>query len=151
MSRRITGEVIVAAYLLRLLPAAVRAALPHPPLPRRRRRPHRPPPQEEPMQQAACVVIDAIVNLYSQPTASADPVTQTILGTTVALWEARDGWYYVRLPDQYQGWIEAQHVRPSLSRSPTSKSRTGQTCTMAPGARECDSRGKEGMQTRKER
>ncbi|HSJ57466.1 MAG TPA: C40 family peptidase [Anaerolineae bacterium] len=74
------------------------------------------PPQEEPMQQDVrdgdtAVVVDPVANLYSQPTVSADVVTQAILGTGVALWEARDGWYYVRLPDLYQGWIEARHLR----------------------------------------
>lgn len=57
------------------------------------------------------VVIDTVANLYSRPTAEADVVTQAILGTTLAILEDRVDWYYVRMPDQYQGWIEAAHVR----------------------------------------
>jgi cell wall-associated NlpC family hydrolase len=56
-------------------------------------------------------VIGHVVNLYSQPSKAVDVVTQAILGTEVAIWESREGWYYVRLPDQYRGWIEASHVR----------------------------------------
>ncbi len=63
------------------------------------------------MQQTAGVVLDPVVNLYSQPTTSVDVVTQAILGTSLALCEAREGWYHVRMPDRYQGWIEARHVR----------------------------------------
>ena len=57
------------------------------------------------------VVLDPVVNLYSQPSEGVDVVTQAILGTEIAIWESREGWYYVRMPDQYQGWIEAAHVR----------------------------------------
>jgi gamma-D-glutamyl-L-lysine dipeptidyl-peptidase len=62
--------------------------------------------------QANGVVIDGVANLYSEPSKAVDLVTQAILGTQVAIWETREGWYYVRLPDQYRGWIEASHVRP---------------------------------------
>jgi gamma-D-glutamyl-L-lysine dipeptidyl-peptidase len=57
------------------------------------------------------VVIDGIADLYSEPSKAVDLVTQAVLGTQVAIWETREGWYYVRLPDQYRGWIEASHVR----------------------------------------
>lgn len=61
--------------------------------------------------QAKGVAIDSVTNLYSEPSKSADVVTQAILGTELAIWEDREGWYYVRMPDQYQGWIEADRVR----------------------------------------
>jgi cell wall-associated NlpC family hydrolase len=57
------------------------------------------------------VVISSVANLYSEPSLAVDVVTQAILGTEFSIWESRDGWYYVRLPDQYEGWIEASHVR----------------------------------------
>jgi len=57
------------------------------------------------------VVIDGVANLYSEPSTAVDLVTQAILGTEVAIRETRDGWYYVRLPDLYQGWIESSDVR----------------------------------------
>lgn len=57
------------------------------------------------------VVIDSIVNLYREPSVAVDVVTQAILGTELDILESREGWYHVRMPDQYQGWIEAAHVR----------------------------------------
>jgi cell wall-associated NlpC family hydrolase len=57
------------------------------------------------------VVLDPVVNVYRESTRSADVVTQAILGTELAIWEGREGWHYVRMPDQYRGWIEAEHVR----------------------------------------
>ncbi|MGD8597981.1 MAG: SH3 domain-containing protein, partial [Anaerolineae bacterium] len=61
--------------------------------------------------QAKGVIIDNVANLYSEPSKGMDVVTQAILGTELAIWEDRGGWYYVRMPDQYQGWIEASQVR----------------------------------------
>jgi len=57
------------------------------------------------------VVIDSVANLYSGPSKAKDVVTQAILGTELSIWESRDGWFYVRMPDQYKGWIEASRVR----------------------------------------
>jgi len=48
-------------------------------------------------------VIDAVANLYRQPSQAVEVVTQAIL-------DDRTGWYHVRMPDQYQGWIKAAHV-----------------------------------------
>ena len=58
------------------------------------------------------VVIDGVANLYREPSKAVDVVTQAIVGTELSIWEERDDWYYVRMPDQYQGWIEESHVRP---------------------------------------
>lgn len=58
------------------------------------------------------VVIDSVANLYSEPSKAVDLVTQATMGTELAFWEIRDGWYYVRMPDDYKGWIEAAAVRP---------------------------------------
>lgn len=57
------------------------------------------------------VVIESVVNLYREPSQAVDVVTQAILGTELAIGERREGWYHVRLPDQYQGWIQAVYVR----------------------------------------
>ena len=57
------------------------------------------------------VVIDTVANLYRRPDQAVDVVTQAMLGTTLSVLEDRPGWCYVRMPDQYQGWIEAAHVR----------------------------------------
>jgi len=57
------------------------------------------------------VVIDTVANLYSKPDQAVDLVTQAILGTTLSILEDRVGWRHVRMPDHYQGWIEAAHLR----------------------------------------
>ncbi|MFN2226933.1 MAG: NlpC/P60 family protein [Anaerolineae bacterium] len=72
----------------------------------------------EEVMQTRGVVTSSLVNLYSEPSRAVDVVSQAILGTELAIWESREGWYYVRMPDQYQGWIEAAHVRPQAEDEP---------------------------------
>jgi cell wall-associated NlpC family hydrolase len=62
-----------------------------------------------------CVVLHSVVNVYGSPSQDDELVTQAILGTDLAIVESQDGWLYVRLPDQYHGWIEARHVRAYAS------------------------------------
>jgi len=57
------------------------------------------------------IVLDNVVNLFSKPDTGVDVVTQAIVGTSLAIEQQLDGWQYVRLPDQYHGWIEARHVQ----------------------------------------
>ena len=61
--------------------------------------------------QPSGVVIDTVANLHSKPSRAADVVTQAMLGTTLVVLETQAGWYCVRMPDQYKGWIEAGGVR----------------------------------------
>lgn len=57
------------------------------------------------------VIVGTVVNLYTQPSADVEMVTQAILGTNVSVEQSQGGWQYLLLPDQYRGWIQAQHVR----------------------------------------
>lgn len=57
------------------------------------------------------VVLNSIANLFGRPDLTADLVTQAVLGSGLTIQESRGGWYYVKLPDQYEGWIEAGNVR----------------------------------------
>ena len=52
------------------------------------------------------VVVVPVANMYSSPSDNVDVVSQAILGTNVALLEARDEWAKIRTPDQYSGWIQ---------------------------------------------
>lgn len=52
------------------------------------------------------VVTRPVANLYSQPAAEADVVSQALLGVEVAVIEERDGFANIRMADQYTGWIE---------------------------------------------
>jgi cell wall-associated NlpC family hydrolase len=49
--------------------------------------------------------------VYSRPDGAADLVSQAPLGTQLLISATRDGWYRVRMPDEYEGWIEAARVR----------------------------------------
>ena len=57
------------------------------------------------------VVLKNVANLFGEPDTSAELVTQAIIGTSLIVEKSTDGWHYVRLPDRYQAWIEADHVR----------------------------------------
>jgi cell wall-associated NlpC family hydrolase len=61
--------------------------------------------------EATGVLIDGVVNAYSQPSTVVEVVTQAVLGTQLVLDARREGWLYVRMPDDYYGWLEAGHVR----------------------------------------
>ncbi len=57
------------------------------------------------------VVLNSIVNLHSRPGDTADLVTQATLGMPVHIEEEEAGWYHVRLPDRYRGWLKARGVK----------------------------------------
>jgi cell wall-associated NlpC family hydrolase len=61
------------------------------------------------------VVLHSVANVYGSASQDDELVTQAILGTDLGIIEGQDGWLYVRLPDQYHGWIEAHHVRAYAS------------------------------------
>lgn len=50
-------------------------------------------------------VKQAVVNLFSGPSADRDVVSQAILGMNVTVVEDRAGWLRVRTPDEYEGWV----------------------------------------------
>lgn len=65
---------------------------------------------------AAAVVTGAVENMHSRSSASADVVSQAILGTNVKLLKKErnsDGedWWQVETPDTYQGWIVSSALR----------------------------------------
>ena len=57
------------------------------------------------------VVIESVAHLFSRPSLTADLVTQAVLGSGLAIKQSQGSWYYVEMPDQYKGWIEARNVR----------------------------------------
>jgi len=61
--------------------------------------------------QVSGVIVSGVANLYSKPSTKVDMVTQAILGTNVSIEHSQEGWHSLLLPDQYRGWIQAQHVR----------------------------------------
>lgn len=62
------------------------------------------------------VIIRSVENMYSQPSAQVDVVSQALLGTTVKILksqkdETQNDWYYIETPDTYHGWIDGRAVR----------------------------------------
>ena len=58
------------------------------------------------------LVVTAVADLGAAPGRSTggDRVTQALLGTVVEVLQERDGWYRVRMPDRYLGWIAGRDV-----------------------------------------
>jgi len=57
------------------------------------------------------VVMVAVANLYSTPSADSDVVSQAIFGSNVAVVEKSPGWEKVETSDQYTGWIRLEDAR----------------------------------------
>jgi len=57
------------------------------------------------------VVLKPVANMYGEPTADAEVVSQAICGTNIGVVETRAGWVHVRTPDNYTGWMAAEDLR----------------------------------------
>ena len=57
------------------------------------------------------VVLKNVANLFDKPDSGGELVTQAIIGTSLLIEERTAGWAYVRLPDKYRAWIEADQIR----------------------------------------
>ena len=57
------------------------------------------------------VVLKPVANMYAQPTADAEVVSQAIYGTNIGVVETRPGWLRVRTPDEYTGWMPVDDLR----------------------------------------
>lgn len=53
------------------------------------------------------VALKPAANMYSGPSEDTDVVSQAIYGTTLHVLEEKPGWYKVRTPDLYTGWMPA--------------------------------------------
>jgi len=62
-------------------------------------------------QPEVAVVITNVENMYLRPDEGSPIASQTVLGTTVKIIEARDEWYRIETPDTYQGWVRRAAVR----------------------------------------
>ena len=61
---------------------------------------------------AMLVVVKPVANMYAQPDADTEVVSQAIYGTNVSIAETRTGWRRVRTADDYAGWMTADDLRP---------------------------------------
>jgi hypothetical protein len=58
-----------------------------------------------------------VVNLYAEPSTSAEVVSQAIMGDTVDVIDQRDGFSRVHTADQYTGWVGDDHLAAQWDRS----------------------------------
>lgn len=60
---------------------------------------------------ADLVVARPVIDMYRDPSASSDVVSQALYGTDVPSFEKQDGWYHIRTADGYAGWIQASDAQ----------------------------------------
>jgi SH3-like domain-containing protein len=61
------------------------------------------------------VIAKPVVNMFSNPTADSDVVSQAIYGTDVRSIEQHGDWYKIRTADDYTGWVEVSEILPLKS------------------------------------
>ena len=54
-----------------------------------------------------------VANVYGEPSAAGERVTQALMGARAAVAQRRDGFCRVTLEDRYEGWIAEQHLQPA--------------------------------------
>ncbi len=54
--------------------------------------------------------VASVADLRRAPEHSGELVTQAIMGETMTLLERRGDWYFVRMEDDYHGWVRSWHV-----------------------------------------
>src|SRR5579872_679297 len=59
------------------------------------------------------VIVQPVANLYSNPSADADVVSQDIFSTNVGILERNADWLRIRTPDDYTGWIPSSSATKS--------------------------------------
>lgn len=57
------------------------------------------------------VVLEPVANMYSKPTEDSDVVSQAIYASPVSIIGEQPGWFHVRTPDDYTGWMPAGDAR----------------------------------------
>ena len=63
------------------------------------------------------VVLKPVSNMYAQPSADAEVVSQAIYGANVE-WSPRPGWLRIRTADDYQGWVQKADLRALSGEKP---------------------------------
>jgi len=57
------------------------------------------------------VVVQPVANMYAQPSAETEVVSQAIYASGAGILEERPGWLRIRTPDAYTGWMQAADLR----------------------------------------
>lgn len=63
-------------------------------------------------------VIVPVTDLWQKPAFESSRLSQALYGETLEGLKRKQGYFYVRTPDQYQGWVNADHLDPVEERKP---------------------------------
>lgn len=56
----------------------------------------------------------SVANIRTQPKESAELATQSLLGTTLRVFEKERNWYLVQTPDNYIGWVDSGTIKRKI-------------------------------------
>jgi gamma-D-glutamyl-L-lysine dipeptidyl-peptidase len=56
----------------------------------------------------AVVIARNVANMHASPDRSSEQISQAVLGQVVTTYEECQGWFHVRTPDDYTGWVESR-------------------------------------------
>ncbi|MFQ3548391.1 MAG: NlpC/P60 family protein [Armatimonadota bacterium] len=62
-----------------------------------------------------CVVTHNVVSIHSDPNSKSEQISQSILGQTVVIEAGQKDWFFVKMWDEYRGWISSSYIRPYSS------------------------------------
>lgn len=62
---------------------------------------------------ARAVANRPVIDMFSRASEDADVVSQAIFGTNVEILESTEGWWRIRTPDQYTGWVQSALFAPA--------------------------------------
>jgi gamma-D-glutamyl-L-lysine dipeptidyl-peptidase len=68
-------------------------------------------PQSQLGEQSYGIITVSVANMRSEPTESAELVSQVLMGNIVRLWKMKNGYYLAQSPDMYLGWIESGQLQ----------------------------------------
>lgn len=68
-------------------------------------------PAQRSVPRADLVVTKPVVNMFAQPSADSEVVSQAIYGTGVLSLEKQGDWYKIRTADDYTGWVEVTGLK----------------------------------------
>ncbi len=56
------------------------------------------------------IVCVSVCNIRSEPSHSAELISQALMGTPVKILKSSSGWYFLQTPDRYLGWVDNESI-----------------------------------------
>jgi len=57
------------------------------------------------------LVCVSVCNMRPDPAHNTELISQALMGTPVRIMDSRSGWYFIRTPESYEGWVPTQSVK----------------------------------------